>query len=103
MKGVCAFLFSIKLVGHRKGEAAFVSAGFENYFSQMADHAEVLRAIRRNPSVKYTALTPNLKGFNSAVSIQVFEFVTNMRNQSEHTVCCTVTKVLVSLEAAVQF
>ncbi|KAK3578251.1 hypothetical protein CHS0354_011571 [Potamilus streckersoni] len=33
---------------------------------QMADHSEVLAGIKRYPHVKYTALTPNLKGFQGA-------------------------------------
>ena len=35
---------------------------------QMSDHTHVLEKVKRFPNVKYTALTPNLKGFNSAVS-----------------------------------
>ncbi|XP_064596877.1 hydroxymethylglutaryl-CoA lyase, mitochondrial-like isoform X2 [Liolophura sinensis] len=34
---------------------------------QMADHTEVLEAIERRSGVTYTVLTPNLKGFQSAV------------------------------------
>jgi hydroxymethylglutaryl-CoA lyase len=33
---------------------------------QMADAAEVLAGIRRKPSVHYTALTPNVKGYTAA-------------------------------------
>ena len=33
---------------------------------QMADAAEVMAAIRRRPGVAYTALTPNLKGYEAA-------------------------------------
>ena len=34
----------------------------------MADHNEVMKGIRREPGVRYPVLTPNLKGFESAVS-----------------------------------
>ncbi|XP_025091353.1 hydroxymethylglutaryl-CoA lyase, mitochondrial-like [Pomacea canaliculata] len=40
---------------------------------QMADHNEVLSAIHRKPGVVYTALTPNLKGLESAIAANVSE------------------------------
>jgi hydroxymethylglutaryl-CoA lyase len=33
---------------------------------QMADNAEVMRGIRRQPGVRYSVLTPNMKGFEAA-------------------------------------
>ncbi len=44
---------------------AFVSP---KWVPQMADHAEVLRGIRRRPGVIYSALTPNLQGFEAALA-----------------------------------
>ncbi len=38
-----------------------------NVCAQMADHSDVLRKIRRRPGVSYPVLTPNDKGFYSAV------------------------------------
>ena len=35
----------------------------------MADHEEVMKGITRIPGVSYPALTPNLKGFEAAVSV----------------------------------
>lgn len=35
---------------------------------QMADNAEVMRGIRRVPGVRYSVLTPNMKGFEAAIS-----------------------------------
>ncbi len=35
---------------------------------QMADHAEVMRGLRRRPDVNYPLLAPNLKGFEAAVA-----------------------------------
>ena len=36
----------------------------------MADHTEVLKGIERYPGVSYPVLTPNLRGFEEAVSQQ---------------------------------
>ncbi|MGR3322411.1 MAG: hydroxymethylglutaryl-CoA lyase [Pseudooceanicola sp.] len=44
--------------------ASFVSP---KWVPQMAGSGEVLRRIRRAPGVRYTALTPNLRGFEDAV------------------------------------
>jgi hydroxymethylglutaryl-CoA lyase len=44
---------------------AFVSP---KWIPQMADHTEVLEGIRRRPGVAYPVLTPNLKGFQSALA-----------------------------------
>ena len=35
---------------------------------QMADNAEVMAGIRRKPGVRYSVLTPNMKGFEAAVA-----------------------------------
>ncbi len=45
--------------------ASFVSP---RWVPQMADGARVLGAIRRAPGVSYAALTPNLRGYESAVA-----------------------------------
>ena len=37
-------------------------------YYQMADHAEVLKGILKEPGVSYPVLTPNLRGFEAAVS-----------------------------------
>ena len=50
--------------------ASFVSP---KWVPQMADGADVLAAIQRAPGVAYTALTPNLKGFERAVAAKVDE------------------------------
>nr|XP_006130548.1 hydroxymethylglutaryl-CoA lyase, mitochondrial isoform X7 [Pelodiscus sinensis] len=39
---------------------------------QMADHTEVLQGIQRFPGVGYPVLTPNLKGFQTAVSKKMY-------------------------------
>ncbi len=40
---------------------------------QMADHAEVMRAIRRRPGVSYPVLVPNEKGLEAALAVGVEE------------------------------
>ncbi|XP_017111392.1 hydroxymethylglutaryl-CoA lyase, mitochondrial [Drosophila elegans] len=44
---------------------SFVSA---KWVPQMGDNAEVMRGIRRVPGISYPVLTPNLKGFESALA-----------------------------------
>ncbi|XP_021347229.1 hydroxymethylglutaryl-CoA lyase, mitochondrial-like [Mizuhopecten yessoensis] len=40
---------------------------------QMADHTEVLEGIKHYPNISYAALTPNLQGFQKAVSAKATE------------------------------
>lgn len=40
---------------------------------QMADHTEVMKNIKRNPKVKYSALVPNEQGLNDALTTNVQE------------------------------
>jgi len=42
---------------------------------QMADNAEVMAGIKRKPGVRYSVLTPNMKGFEAAVKSQPDEIV----------------------------
>ena len=42
---------------------------------QMADNAEVMAGIRRRPGVRYSVLTPNMKGFEAAVASKPDEIV----------------------------
>ena len=50
--------------------ASFVSP---KWVPQMADGAEVLDQIQRKPGVRYTALTPNMKGYQRAKDAQADE------------------------------
>ena len=54
---------------------SFVSG---KWVPQMADHTEVLTAITRPPGVSYPVLTPNIKGFQNAVS--EYQLVNNNNN-----------------------
>ena len=42
---------------------------------QMADNAQVMASIRREPDVRYSVLTPNLKGFEAALQSKPDEIV----------------------------
>ena len=42
---------------------------------QMADNAQVMAGIRRQPGVRYSVLTPNMKGFEAAVESKPDEIV----------------------------
>lgn len=52
--------------------ASFVSP---KWVPQMATSAEVMEKIRRKPGVIYSALTPNMKGFEAAVTAKADEVV----------------------------
>jgi len=61
------------------------AAGFQNieaasfvspkWVPQMADAAAVMNAIKRRPGAIYSALTPNLRGFNDALAVGADEVV----------------------------
>jgi hydroxymethylglutaryl-CoA lyase len=61
-----ALVDRLSIVGFRRIEvASFVSP---RWVPQMVDGAEVLAGISRVPGVSYAALTPNLKGYEAAVT-----------------------------------
>ena len=62
---------TIELV-HRRQAAGLTEIEVTSFVSpkwvpQMADAAEVMAGIRRKPGVRYSVLTPNMKGFEAAV------------------------------------
>ena len=62
----------IELV-HRLQDAGLTEIEVTSYVSpkwvpQMADNAEVMAGIRRKPGVRYSVLTPNLKGLEAAMA-----------------------------------
>lgn len=71
---------------------AFVSP---KWVPQMADHTEVLRGIRRLPGVIYSALTPNLKGFEEALAAGVDEiavFASASETFSQKNINCSIAE-----------
>ena len=62
---------------------------------QMADHREVMHGIRRKPGVRYPALVPNLKGFESALECGVREiavFAAASESFSQKNINCSITE-----------
>ena len=65
---------------HRLQEAGLREIEVTSYVSpkwvpQMADAAEVMAGIQRQPGVRYSVLTPNMKGFEGAVASGADEIV----------------------------
>ncbi|MCZ4313728.1 hydroxymethylglutaryl-CoA lyase [Comamonadaceae bacterium G21597-S1] len=59
---------------HRLQEAGLREIEVTSYVSpkwvpQMADNAQVMSGIERRPGVRYSVLTPNLKGFEAAIAL----------------------------------
>ena len=64
---------------------------------QMADAADVMARITRKPGVRYPVLTPNLKGFESALAAgadEVAVFVAASESFSKRNINCTITESL---------
>ncbi len=64
---------------------------------QMADAADVLTGIDRNPDVTYAALTPNLKGFENALTADVDEvaiFAAASETFSQKNINCSIAESL---------
>ena len=81
--------------GFRKIEVtSFVSP---KWVPQMADAAEVLAGIRRRPGVTYSALTPNLKGYEGARAARVDEvavFAAASEAFSQKNINCSIAESL---------
>lgn len=68
---------------------------------QLADAAEVMRAIRRAPDVVYSALTPNLKGFEAAMDAganEVAVFAAASETFSRKNINCSIEESLTRFE-----
>ncbi len=81
--------------GYSKIEVtSFVSP---KWVPQMADAADVLAGITRNPAVSYAALTPNLRGFEAALSSRADEiaiFGSASEGFSQKNINCSITESL---------
>jgi hydroxymethylglutaryl-CoA lyase len=78
-KGAVPAAVKIELV-HRLQEAGLTEIEVTSFVSpkwvpQMADAAEVMVGIHRKPGVRYSVLTPNMKGFEAAVLSKPDEIV----------------------------
>lgn len=68
-----ALVHALQAAGLREIEVtSFVSP---KWVPQMADNAEVMAGIRRQPGVRYSVLTPNLKGWEAAQATRPDEIV----------------------------
>ena len=77
---------------------SFVSA---KWVPQMKDTEKIFQKIRRKDGVKYTALTPNLKGLENALDAQVDEvavFAAASETFSQKNVNCSITESLERFE-----
>ena len=64
---------------------------------QMADAAEVMRGIKRRPGVSYTALTPNLRGYEEARAARADEvalFGSASEGFSQKNINCSIAESL---------
>jgi isopropylmalate/homocitrate/citramalate synthase len=78
---------------------AFVSP---KWIPQMADHAEVMRALSRTTSVHYPVLVPNLRGFESAVAAgatEVAVFAAASETFSQRNINCSIAESLARFQA----
>ncbi|CAG9243336.1 3-hydroxy-3-isohexenylglutaryl-CoA/hydroxy-methylglutaryl-CoA lyase [Paraburkholderia unamae] len=79
--------------GLRTVEAtSFVSP---RWVPQMADHAELMAALPRHPGVTYPVLTPNLKGFEAALTHGVREvavFAAASESFSQRNINCSISE-----------
>jgi len=76
---------------------------------QMADGADVMAGIARNSAVKYTALTPNMRGFENALRVKPDEiavFASASEGFSQANIRCSIAESLERfrpvLDAAIQ-
>ncbi|WP_436323358.1 hydroxymethylglutaryl-CoA lyase [Vibrio cidicii] len=98
-----ALIDQLSRTGLKQIEAgAFVSA---KWVPQMADSAEVLAKIERRTGVVYSALTPNLQGFEQALASgadQVAIFTSASQGFCQHNINCSITESLKRFEPLMQ-
>ena len=81
------------------GFAAIEATSFVSpkWVPQMADAAEVMARIRRKPGVRFSALTPNMRGFEAAIAAKVDEvavFVAASESFSQKNINCSIAESL---------
>ncbi|RNA25183.1 hydroxymethylglutaryl- mitochondrial [Brachionus plicatilis] len=81
---------------------SFVSA---KWVPQLADAKEVMKKISRNPNVRYSTLTPNLKGLNDALDSNTQEiaiFGAASETFTKKNINCTIEQSLKQFDQVVQ-
>lgn len=90
-----ALIDALSRVGFRKIEAtSFVSP---KWVPQLADASDVMSGIARVPNVQFSALTPNLKGFERAIDAGVDEvaiFASASETFSQKNINCSIEESL---------
>ena len=81
------------------GFAAIEATSFVSpkWVPQMADAAEVMARIRRKPGVRFSVLTPNMKGFEAAIAAKADEvavFVAASETFSHKNINCSIAESL---------
>lgn len=98
-----ALVDCLSRAGFRRIEvASFVSP---RWVPQMADGAEVLAGIARVPGVRYTALTPNLRGFQAALAAgadEVAIFASASEGFSRANLNCSIAESLQRFEPVME-
>ncbi len=72
---------------------------------QMADNAQVLAGIQRQAGVRYSVLTPNMKGFEAAAASSIDEvviFAAASETFSQRNINCTITESIARFAPVVQ-
>jgi isopropylmalate/homocitrate/citramalate synthase len=89
------FIHKLAASGLKTLEAtAFVSP---KWVPQMADHAEVLRALAREEGITYPVLVPNMRGYEQAVAAgarEVAVFAAASETFSQRNINCTIAESL---------
>ncbi|MGF1727159.1 hydroxymethylglutaryl-CoA lyase [Photobacterium nomapromontoriensis] len=101
-KNKIAFINALSMTGLKNIEAgAFVSA---NRVPQMADSIGVLQTINRRDNVRYSALTPNIRGFEMALCAHVDEiaiFGSASEGFSQHNINCSISESMARFEPVI--
>ncbi len=98
-KGAVPAAIKIELV-HRLQDAGLSEIEVTSFVSpkwvpQMADAAEVMAGIHRKPGVRYSVLTPNMKGFEAAVLSkpdEIVVFAAASEAFSQRNINCSITE-----------
>ena len=92
----------LQAAGLRQIEAtSFVSP---KWVPQMADAAEVMAGIQRQPGVRYSVLTPNMKGFEGALAAgadEVVVFAAASEAFSQRNINCSITESIARFQPVV--
>jgi hydroxymethylglutaryl-CoA lyase len=103
----------IELV-HRLQDAGLTEIEVTSFVSpkwvpQMADNAQVMAGIRRKPGVRYSVLTPNMQGFEAAVSLapelwpdEIVVFASASEAFSQRNINCSVAQSIERFRPVVQ-